>query len=823
MSSAETVGEAPATHANAPSPGRDAFAIPDTIGPYRVLEELGEGGFGVVYLAEQDKPVRRRVALKVVKPGMDSRSVVARFEAERQALAMMNHPGVAKVFDGGTTPDGRPYFVMEYVKGVSITEHCDRQQLSIEKRIKLFIAVCDAVQHAHTKGVIHRDLKPSNILVEYEGETATAKVIDFGIAKALSQRLTDATVYTQQGQLIGTPEYMSPEQAEMGAQDIDTRTDVYALGVVLYFLLAGGLPVERKTLLRSGLNDLHRTLRDVEPIKPSSRISLMRADPDSSRFLQSIVVARAIDPRTFRRRLLGELDWIVMRCLEKSRERRYDTAHALAQDLERHLAGDPVLAGPPSTTYRLRKMAHKHKVAVAIATTVLVGVIAIAAGALWMLGQVTIERNAAITARNEAEAVTHFLTTTFAAADPAELGREVLVRDVLDIAAHDASTFDKQPLIEAKLRSTIGATYLGLGLYDKADHQLARAQKLYIKENAEQSRQAIETTLQRASVHLVRNELEEAQAIYERTLQIARSAFGPTGESTLGAMSGLATVYVEQGRLDEAYDLYSQVVEAKREVFGEHHEKTLGAMTNQAVLLVRMGRMDEARTRYELALQGFREQLGEDHPDTITCMQNLASFLNKTDDKEGAIALFEQALAARKRVLGDDHPKTIMTLTNLANSFKSVRALDRAEELYITALASWRRTLGDDHPQTLRAQSGLGGVRILMGRNEEALIDVLDAAERGARVLASGHPLLGQLQHRAAYCLIELKRYPEAEGYLLLAHATLVEAGGPANASTRACVRDLVRLYSLWPEGDTMDNGGAKSVQWKRILEEANQ
>jgi WD40 repeat protein/serine/threonine protein kinase len=374
-------------------------AVGQTLGRYKLMERLGEGGCGVVYVAEQTEPVRRRVALKVIKLGMDTKAVVARFEAERQALAMMDHPNIAKVLDAGTTDLGRPFFVMELVRGIRITDYCDQSQLSTKERLELFIKICQAIQHAHQKGIIHRDIKPSNILVTLHDGVPVPKVIDFGIAKATEGRLTDATVYTQLHQFIGTPAYMSPEQAEMSGLDIDTRSDIYSLGVLLYELLAGSTPFDGKELMSLGIDAMRKTIREKEPVRPSTRFATLKGED-----LTTTAKRRSADKSKLMHQLKGDLDWIVMKCLEKDRTRRYETANGIAADLKRHLNNEPVVARPPSTAYRLQKSFRRNKVVfvagTAIAAALLLGIIA----STWQSVRATGAKHEAMAAKEQAVA-----------------------------------------------------------------------------------------------------------------------------------------------------------------------------------------------------------------------------------------------------------------------------------------------------------------------------------------------------------------------------------------------------------------------------------
>jgi serine/threonine protein kinase len=473
----------PADSPNSEAPGEKAG---DRIGRYKLLQQIGEGGCGVVYLAEQAEPVRRRVALKVIKLGMDTKNVVARFEAERQALALMDHPNIAKVLDAGATENGRPFFVMELVRGIKITDFCDDNNLSTEERLNLFLQVCQAVQHAHQKGIIHRDLKPSNILVTVSepGAPACPKVIDFGIAKATAgQLLTDKTVFTAFEQFIGTPAYMSPEQAMMTALDVDTRTDIYSLGVLLYELLTGKTPLDQKELLAAGLDEMRRTIREKEPLRPSTRLSTMLEGERTT-----TAKHRHTDAPKLIHLLRGDLDWIVMKALEKDRGRRYETANGLARDVQRFLANEPVAARPPSRFYRFQKLARRNKLAFAAATAVLLALAAGLVASNWFFLREKAARTRAVAAEQQAQAINKFLTEDLLfQATPERNPREkrVTMEEVLAVATSNLdqnAEIRQQPKVEATLRLDLGRTFYELGRMGEADFNLRRAFELRRRE-----------------------------------------------------------------------------------------------------------------------------------------------------------------------------------------------------------------------------------------------------------------------------------------------------------------------------------------------------
>ena len=433
------------------------------IGPYRLIRLLGEGGMGQVWLAEQKTPIHRTVALKLIKAGMDTKAVVARFESERQALALMDHPNIAQVYDAGSTAEGRPYFVMEYVPGLPITEYCDKHRLPMKARLELFVQVCDAVQHAHQKAIIHRDLKPSNILVVQHNDKAVPKIIDFGLAKAMAQRLTENAVVTEFGVLVGTLEYMSPEQADLREPNIDTRTDVYSLGVILYQLLVGALPFDAKTFREEGLAAILRTIREEPPQKPSTKARLMGASSHDS------AQQRGEEPGSLVRRLQGELDWITLKTLEKDRTRRYGTATELAADVLRYLRNEPVVAGPATAGYRVRKYIARHRFGLGTAALVILLLAAFAAVQSVQLRRIRRERD-------RANRVTDVITQMFKVADPNEArGNTITAREVLDKASKEIdSALERDPELQSELLYTMANIHKNLGLYSTAETQLNR-------------------------------------------------------------------------------------------------------------------------------------------------------------------------------------------------------------------------------------------------------------------------------------------------------------------------------------------------------------
>jgi serine/threonine protein kinase/tetratricopeptide (TPR) repeat protein len=696
----------------------------DHIDRFKLLEQIGEGGCGVVYMAEQEEPVRRRVALKLIKLGMDTKQVVARFEAERQALALMDHPHIAKVLDAGATESGRPYFVMELVHGIKITEYCDKNSLSTEERLKIFVQVCQAVQHAHQKGIIHRDIKPSNILVNTttEGE-AFPVVIDFGIAKATNnQPLTDKTLFTAFEMFIGTPAYMSPEQAALTNVDVDTRTDIYSLGVLLYELLTGSTPFSAGELLNAGLDEVRRVIREQEPVRPSTRLSKMTAAD-----LTSIAQHRKSEPPKLIRSVCGDLDWIAMKALEKDPGRRYATAHGLALDIQHFLTDDVVSARPPSAAYKLQKAIRRNKLAFTTAGLVTAALLLGLAASIWQAvrathaeKRVTAERDAKEQALKDAEAISTFLTEVFQSPDPARDGRTIAVAEMLDRATKKLeTTVTNQPDRRVKLQATLGATYQALGLYPEAI-PLQEKVLAYQRRGPEHLGTLTAMTVL-ARTYYDTGRLDEALKIREEALPLSRRILGPKDPSTLLAMNDLAVSYYSTGRKDESLKMHEEVLSLSRTVLGPEHPNTLFAMNDLAATYFNIGRNDEALKMQEEVLSLSRTVLGLEHPETLVAMNNLAVTYLAVGRKDEALKLTEELLPLERKVFGPEHSKTLTAMNNLAAAYFAVGRKDEALKMREESLTLCRKVLGPDHPKTVLAIKNLAISYMDANRKDEAI------------------------------------------------------------------------------------------------------
>jgi eukaryotic-like serine/threonine-protein kinase len=701
--------------------GEQAGAL--VAGRYKLLEAIGEGGMGTVWMTEQREPVKRLVALKLIKPGMDSKAVLARFEAERQALALMDHPSIAKILDGGTTRDepggvgpGRPYFVMELVKGRPLTEYCDARRLSIKDRLDLFVQICSAVQHAHQKGIIHRDLKPSNLLVTEHDGKPVPKVIDFGLAKALNAvgSLTDRTLYTAFGTVVGTPLYMAPEQVGINALDVDTRSDIYALGVILYELLTGTTPLERQRLKQAAWEEVRRVIREDEPPRPSLRLS-------SSAALPTLAASRRTEPLKLTRMVRGDLDWIVMKCLEKDRTRRYETASGLARDIERYLHDEPVEASPPSRRYRLRKFARKHRRLLATAAGFVLLVAAGAGVSAWQAMRARQAERAALSSRDDAaeqlrqanrsearaNAVLKFFQDKVLSAARPEgqeggLSRDATVREALDRAEPEIATaFAGEPLVEASIRNTLGVSYWYLGDHAKALEQQKRAVALRRQEFGLEHPETVGAMNDLAIVLSQMGKFAEGQKILEEVVAVKRRTLGPEDPVTLRSVNNLAIALAMQGLTEDAVKLLEETLEIQRRVEGPESITTLRSAYNLAIMRRHLGRWAEARPLFDESLQTLRRVFGPDHQDTLRVVNALGELLLDQRRPAEARALFDEALKGQKRVLGPKSEETVLTMINLADTARLEGSLDEARKLAEEADGLNRRTIGPDHPQTL--------------------------------------------------------------------------------------------------------------------------
>jgi serine/threonine protein kinase len=710
----------------------------EKIGRYKLLQQIGEGGCGVVYMAEQEEPVRRRVALKVIKLGMDTKSIIARFEAERQALALMDHPNIAKVLDAGATETGRPYFVMELVRGIKITDYCDENNLSTSARLELFIQICQAIQHAHQKGIIHRDIKPSNILVSVNDGIAVPKVIDFGIAKATQGRLTDHTLFTAFEQFLGTPAYMSPEQAVMTSLDIDTRSDIYSLGVLLYELLTSQTPFDAKELLKAGLDEIRRTIREQEPARPSTRlITMLGAD------LTLIAKHRQSEPPTLIHLLRGDLDWIVMKALEKDRTRRYETANGLAMDIQRHMENEPVQARPPSAGYRLQKSWQRNKTAFAVATLIAAVLMAATAISAWQAVRANHQARRALQAEalaqqrlveskaNEAlatqrladsEAISKFLTEVFQSPDPARDGRTITVAETLDAAARKLETdLANQPASRTKLQATLGSTYYALGLYPEAILLQEKVRDYCLATYGLEHTNTLKAMEDLAISYSSNRRLAEAIKLQEQVLALSRKVLGPEHPDTLRATRGLANSYDSDGRQAEALNLREQVLPLCRKVLGPENPETISALHNLAISYYSVGRRAEALKLREQVVSLNRKVLGPEHPNTIIAIIGLADSYVDAGRKDEALKLREEMLTLSRKVFGPEHPNTLAVMDNLAVSYYDVGRKDEALKLREEILTLSRKAHGPEHPDTLGAMNDVASYYGSLGHQAEAL------------------------------------------------------------------------------------------------------
>ncbi len=787
----DLISQSPVTASEAADPNKTAWedmpspepAMPETIGPYRILRPLGEGGMGMVYLAERTDPILQTVAIKVIRPGMDSRGVLARFQVERQTLAMMSHPNIARVLDAGVTEGHRPYFVMEYVPGEPITRFCDKHELSTRQRLELFVQACAAITHAHQKAILHRDLKPSNLLVMMQDDKPLLKVIDFGVAKAIGgAKLTKETFFTEHGMLVGTPAYMSPEQADAATSgEVDTRSDVYSLGVVLYELLSGALPFDPSQLKQAAVGAMLRIIRDDEPPRPSTKLKTMGGPAATE-----IARLRHMALQTLEAELRRELEWIPLKAMRKEPDGRYRSAIELADDIGHYLSGRPLIAGPESMAYRLRKLLRRNRATVATAAAFLL--LLIAGATVSTIGfvrasehaaeterqklEVEKKKNEAVAERDNARAVLDFLTNdVLAGARPARIGdariSDTIVRAMIQPAADAVGKrFADKPLVEAAIRDTLAVTFIAIGQSELALPHAEAALRMRRKLLGEDHPDTLHSQNSCAIALKLQGRAKEAEPLFKDALERYRRTLGPDDPDAISALNNYSGVLDALGREKETEPLRKEALERYQRVLGENHPDTISAMNNYGATLDFLGRAKEAEPLLKQALAWRQRVLGKDHPDTMGSSNSYASVLDSLDRTAEAEPLFKETLGQRRRILGDDHPDTMTSMNNYAAALLRLNRADEAEPLFKEALERRRHVFGEDHPRTLESLHNYADVLETLRREAEAEPLLKDVLERRRRVLGADHPATIASLNTYAIVLEELERPAEAEPLL---------------------------------------------------------
>ena len=757
------------------------------IGRYKLVRVLGEGGMGIVHLAEQTQPIRRQVALKVIKPGMDTKQVIAQFEAERQVLAFFDHANIACVYDAGMTQHGRPFFVMEYVQGMPITEFCDQQKLNLTERLGLFLQVCEAVHHAHQKGVIHRDIKPSNVLVSTRDSKHLPKIIDFGVAKAMGKLLTEYSLHTEASQLLGTPEYMSPEQADMANEDIDVRSDVYSLGVLLYVLLVGHLPFDTRKLRAHGIEHIRKIIREQDPKTLGTRLAALDAAGEG----RGIAQCRQTDIKALLKTLRTELEWIPLMAMRKERERRYQSAAELIQDLRNYLNGEPLLAGPPGSAYRVRKFVRRNKTLVLAGLVLLVSLIG--ATLVSTLFAIQAQREA----KNAAEIYTFFDENILDSLNPLKSNAdEITASAILNKASENLENrFKDEPIIEASIRQKLASAYRELGTLESAQTHQELALQLRHASLGDQHPDTLKSMYAAAVLYREQSRYAEAVQLAGQALSGQKRVLGPDHTSTLLTMNILGQAYQEQGNLNEAEAILKQAENIAIRALGEEDKYTLFIRVSLASVYRAQGQFSRAETLLETILPPYQRLWGEEHPYTLDLMRVLGMLYSRHKDPGDAKDIFSRELEIRRRVLGEEHLQTLSTMRSLAKLHTQQGRYPEANDLAVRALEIGLRKYGEDHPTTLWSGNRLAVLRTVQKQYTEAealLVQVIAGWTRGS---GEGHPNTLRAKIRLSRVYMAQDRYSEAMPLLLDAFEGLSNKLGPDHPDALDAANDLGVLY----------------------------